>query len=337
MRPVTVIVLNWNGKALLQRCLDALYRQTYAPVDIWVVDNGSTDGSADWVRAHASRVTLWALPENLGFCRAYNLALRHVTTPYVALLNNDAFPSPLWLEALVQALEDHPRAWSAASKMVFHEDPQRIDRAGDAYGLEGAGWMRGRHAPASHFDRKAWVFGACAGAALYRTSVMRDLGYFDEDFFILHEDVDLSFRAQLRGYGCVFVPEALVCHHGSASVGRESAGAVYYGQRNVEWVYVKNMPTPLLAVTWPLHFLYIVGAGLYFCSRGRCLEFIKAKRDAYATMHRLLEKRKRLQRQRKISTRELLRVLDFGPLLHRVHSKVGRSSAPNHSPALGHL
>lgn len=322
MDGVTVIVLNWNGKVLLQRCLEALRRQSYADFRAWVVDNGSTDGSVEWVRSQHPEVVVWALPNNQGFCRAYNEALRHVTTPYVALLNNDAFPSPGWLQALVEALDRHPSAWSAASKMVFDQDPGRIDRAGDVYALEGAGFMRGRNAPTSSYSREEWVFGACAGAALYRTSVMRELAFFDEDFFILHEDVDLNFRAQLRGYGCIYVPRALVYHRAGASVGRESASAVYYGHRNVEWVYLKNMPSALLAVTWPIHLLYIVGAALFFSSHGRFGEFMAAKKDAFRQLPRVLAKRREIQRYRKISTLQLFKLLDFGSMGARLRSKL---------------
>ncbi len=326
MQPVTVIVLNWNGKSMLERCLQALQRQTYPALDIWVVDNGSTDGSASWVRAHYPQVRVWALPDNQGFCQAYNQALSHVKTPYVALLNNDAFPDPGWLQALVEALERCPSAWSAASKMVFDEDPGRIDRAGDAYGLEGAGLMRGRGAPATCYCQEEWVFGACAGAALYRTSVMQEVGFFDEDFFILHEDVDLSFRALLRGYGCVFVPKALVYHRAGASVGHESGAAVYYGHRNVEWVYVKNMPSALLACTWPLHGLYILGAGLYFWRRGRWREFLAAKRDAFQHLPKMLAKRRAIQRRRKVSTWDVFKALNVSLMKARFRCKVFHGS-----------
>jgi GT2 family glycosyltransferase len=130
-------------------------------------------------------------------------------------------------ESLIGALESCPEAGFAASKMLYYDNPEIIDRAGDSYTRAGAG---------------EWIFGACAGAALYRTRMLRDTGIFDEDFFLLYEDVDLSFKAQLKGYKCLYVPEAIVHHKASSSIIYDSPTSVYYGHRNLEWVYIKNMP-----------------------------------------------------------------------------------------------
>ncbi|WP_448383454.1 glycosyltransferase family 2 protein [Desulfosoma sp.] len=321
MSQVTVIVLNWNGVEVLPLCLAGLRCQTYAHFTVWVIDNGSTDGSAVWVREHHPEVTVIAHGENRGFCRAYNEVLRLVATPYVALLNNDAVPDPEWLSCLVSALETDPGAWAAASKMVFWDFPEVIDRAGDAYTWEGAALMRGRGEKAWRYGKKERVFGACAGAALYRTSVFRELGFFDEDFFLLHEDVDVSFRARLWGYECVYVPEALVYHKAGYSVGRESATAVYYGHRNVEWVYLKNMPTALLCITWPFHLFYVTAAGMYFLCRGRGRWFLAAKRDALRHGKEVLRKRSAVQKRRVVSSLTILRSLSWDLLVTRLRSK----------------
>jgi len=321
MSQVTVLVLNWNGKEVLPLCLAALRCQTYTDFTVWVIDNGSTDGSAWWARKHHPEVTVIAHGENLGFCRAYNDALRNVSTPYVALLNNDAVPGAKWLRCLVDALEKDPRAWAAASKMVFWDLPDVIDRAGDAYTWEGAALMRGRGEKAWRYRKKERVFGACAGAALYRTSVFRELGFFDEDFFLLHEDVDVSFRARLRGYECIYVPEAIVYHKAGYTMGRESPTAVYYGHRNVEWAYVKNMPTPLLCLTWPFHLFYVLAAGIYFLFRGRGRWFLAAKRDALRHGKEVLLKRSAVQKRRVVSSLTILRSLSRDLLVTRLRSK----------------
>ncbi len=322
MSRVTIIVLNWNGKDVLPGCLEAIRRQTYTDFSVWVVDNGSTDGSDLWVRKHHPEVTVIAYEENRGFCKAYNDVLPHVTTPYVALMNNDVVAGPQWLQALVTTMDEDSQLWAAASKMLFDDAPHRIDRAGDAYTLEGAALMRGRGESASRFNRKEKVFGVCAGAALYRTAVFRELGYFDENFFILHEDVDISFRARLKGYECVYVPEAVVFHKGSHSLGRKSQTAVYYGQRNLEWVYLKNMPTPILCLSWPLHLLFVIAAGVYFLSEGHGRSFLAAKKDAFRNMKKIMQQRSALQKQRRVSSWSILRSLTIDLLHQRVRSKI---------------
>ena len=136
----------------------------------------------------------------------------------MAGLNNDAVPDTMWLKHLVEALDSYPEAGFAASKMFFYDDPETIDRAGDAYSRAGTGLLRGQGESASNYNKQEWIFGACAGAALYRTVMLNDIGLFDEDFFLLYEDVDLSFRAQLKGYRCLLVPDAVVYHKASSSI-----------------------------------------------------------------------------------------------------------------------
>jgi GT2 family glycosyltransferase len=255
-RKVSVVIVNWNGRELLAECLEALRRQAYREFSVILVDNGSEDGSAAFVSEHFPEVRIVALQENSGFAAANNVALGMVDTEFVALLNNDAVPDPLWLKSLVEALEQHPQAGFAPSKILLCRGRDRIDRAGDGYTKAGAALLRGRGSSAESHRVREWVFGACAAAALYRMQMLRDIGFFDEAFFILYEDVDLSFRAQLRGYRCLYVPEALVYHRSSSSIGHDSSSSVYYGHRNLEWVYIQNMPFRLLLRTIVPHLLY---------------------------------------------------------------------------------
>ncbi|MHB8773178.1 MAG: glycosyltransferase family 2 protein [Syntrophales bacterium] len=294
-RMVSVVIVNWNGRAFLPECLEALRRQVYRAFSVILVDNGSDDGSAAFVSAQYPEVRVLALPENKGFAAANNVALRMVETEFVALLNNDAVPDPVWLQSLVEALEDCPQAGLAASKMLLYDRRAMIDRAGDGYTRAGAALLRGRGLPAERHQVREWVFGACAAAALYRMVMLRDIGFFDEDFFLLYEDVDLSFRAQLKGYRCVYVPEALVYHRGSSSIGHDSPVSVYYGHRNLEWVYMQNMPFRLLLRTIVPHILYDIAACSYFVACGRGKDFFRAKRDALRGLKRAMKKRRRIQ------------------------------------------
>lgn len=310
MLQITVIIVNWNGKAYLMQCLDALRRQSVQEVAVMVVDNGSTDGSLDAVRQQFPEATVIALKKNLGFAAASNVAIRSVQTDYIALLNNDAIAHPLWLENLVMALELYPQAGFAASRMLYAHNHNIIDRAGDGYTTAGAGSLRGRGQPANAYDRPEWIFGACAGAALYRTSMFRDIGLFDEDFFLLYEDVDLSFRAQLKGYKCCYVPEAVVYHMASRSIGYDSPISVYYGHRNLEWVYFQNMPFSLIVRTIVGHLAYNVAAFAYFAIKGYAEIYLRAKQDSFNLSKTVTDKRRKIQMDRRVKDSYIWNLLE---------------------------
>lgn len=253
---VKVIIVNWNRKKFLPRVLDALKLQTFKRFSTLIVDNGSTDGSLDLISVRFLEVDILSLETNIGFSAANNLAIKKVPQEYIALLNNDAVPHPGWLRSLVDTLRTHPEAGIAASKMLFFDFPGVIDRAGDAYTTSGTGLLRGRCKAAERFGSTEWVFGACAGAALFRTSLFQDVGLLDEDFFLIYEYVDLNFRAQLKGYKCLYVPEAGVYHKGGMTIGHNSSVSVYYGHRNLEWVYIRNMPGRSIRKTVFKHLVY---------------------------------------------------------------------------------
>jgi len=306
----SVIIVNWNGKKFLPECLESLRQQAYRHFSIILVDNGSSDGSIDFVIRNYPEVKTIALPKNVGFSVANNIAIKTVHTEYVALLNNDAVAHPLCLQTLIEALEEHPEAGFAASKMLFYDNPEIIDRTGDAYTSAGTGLLRGRGEPASSYNKQEWVFGACAGAALYRTQMLRDIGLFDEDFFLLYEDVDLSFRAQLKGDKCLYVPEAIVYHKASGSIVYDSPTSVYYSHRNLEWVYIQNMPARLILKTLFPHIIYDMAAFLFFTARGRSKDFIRAKWDALKGMKKALKKRKQIQKAMTVEVDYIWRLLE---------------------------
>jgi hypothetical protein len=323
---ITAVVVNWNGGALLGECLASLRSQTRPPRTVIVVDNGSRDGSPQAAARTFPEARWIRLQENRGFAAANNLALARVQTPLTALLNNDAVAHPRWLEHLAAALEAHPAAGSAASRMLYRDRPAIIDRAGDGYSRAGAGVLRGRGLGAEAFAAAGWVFGACAGAALYRTAMLRELGGFDERFFLLYEDVDLSFRAQLAGFGCRYVPQALVYHGASRSIGYDSPRAVYYGHRNLEWVYCKNMPTRLLARSLAGHILYDAAALAYFAARGLAGPYLRAKRDALREMAAILRQRVAVQRCKRITDAQLWTLISPESWTARLTRRLARGS-----------
>jgi len=324
LKSVSVVIVNWNGKKFIAECLAGLRNQTHKDHSIIMVDNASQDGSLEYVQKHYPEVKPVALGKNLGFAAANNIAIKSMNTEYVALLNPDTVPDPCWLENLLKALENHPEAGMAASKMLLYDRPNIIDRAGDVYTTAATALLHGRGEPSENFNKMEWVFGACAGAALYRTRMLHDIGFFDEDFFLLYEDVDLSFRAQLMGYKCLYVPEAIVYHKASASIGYDSPISVYYSHRNLEWVYIKNMPGYLILKTICPHIIYNIASFFYFIAIGRMKEFLKAKWDALKGMKRSLKKRRWIQDHKKVNDEYIWNLLEKELFLHRLTRRLKR-------------
>lgn len=307
---VTVIIVNWNGKKFIQKCLEGLRNQTFHRFSTVIVDNGSRDGSSEFISRNFPEIKLINLSDNLGFCVANNIAINSVNAKYIALLNNDAIPHPYWLAHLMSAMESHPEVGLAASKILYYDRREIIDRAGDGYTRAGAGLLRGRGESAEKYDKKEMIFGASAGAAFYRLKMLRDIGLFDEDFFLLYEDVDLNFRAQLKGYECLYVPEAIVYHLVSRSIGYDSVTSVYYGHRNLEWAYIKNMPDSLIRKTFCGHVFYDFMSFLYFMFNGKGRVFLRAKWDAVRGLKKALKKRKLIQNSTKVHAEAIWKLMD---------------------------
>jgi GT2 family glycosyltransferase len=319
---VSVVIVNWNGKKFIADCLDGLNKQIFKDFLIILLDNASDDGSLELVHKNYPAVKTIALSENLGFAVANNIAIKSMDNKYVALLNPDTVPHPDWLENLLKAMESHPEAGLAASKMLLHDRPNIIDRAGDIYTTAATALLNGRGEPPDNFNKMEWVFGACAGAALYRKSMLDDIGLFDEDFFLLYEDVDLSFRAQLRGYKCLYIPDAVVYHKASGSIGNDTPISVYYSHRNLEWVYIHNMPSSLIAKTILPHMIYVIAAFFFFVLKGRSAEFIKAKWHALKGLKKALAKRRHIQKNRKVSDDYIWSLFEKERLLPRLTRRI---------------
>lgn len=213
MTHVTVIIVNWNGRELLRTCLTALRKQTFRESEIVLVDNGSHDGSCELVRTKFREVRLIRLERNMGFAEANNIGIRASDSRYIATLNNDTEASEQWLERLVQEAEKQERIGSCASKMVRYHDSRIIDSAGIEVLASGEVKDRGHGVrDCGEFDRIEEVFGACAGAALYRRDMLAEIGLFPTRYFASYEDVALAWRAAYAGWRCMYVPGAVVRH-----------------------------------------------------------------------------------------------------------------------------
>ena len=241
----SVVIPNWNGLHFLDTCLNSLREQAYPDIEVIVVDNNSADGSQAFIRSEFPEVRLIELSENRGFTGACNAGFEAATSEFVALLNNDTEVDRAWAAEIVNAFNEHPEVGIVASKMLLFDQRDRFHTAGDFFTTDGRAGNRGAwEINRGQYERAEYVFSACGGAAVYRQSMLDQIGTLDDDFFFLLEDVDLAWRAQLAGYKVWYAPTAIVYHHLSATGG--GATASYYDGRNGIWLIFKNMPDDLL-------------------------------------------------------------------------------------------
>ncbi len=292
---VSIIIPNWNGRRFLETCLPSLRCQTFGNFSVIVVDNGSTDGSAGWTRRVYPEMEVIELPENRGFGGAVNAGIRRSKSPLIFLLNNDTELDPKCLERLVDAASIWPDADSFAPKMLDFFDRSRLDGAGDGMFRGGAGYRMGTgESDDGRFDISMPVFGACAGAALYRRRFFERAGLFDADFFAYLEDVDLNLHACRLGLACRYVPLARVFHMGSMTSGsRLNSFVVRMTSRNLLQVIVKNYPVSILITRFPVIFLY-QGYWIGLCVfRGLGRACIQGVWEAVRKLPLLIRKRKK--------------------------------------------
>jgi GT2 family glycosyltransferase len=305
MPEISVIIVNWNGKHFLEDCLSALRRQTFRDFEIIFVDNGSQDGSANFVRTQFPEVKVLALEKNLGFTGGNIAGYEVATGKLIVLLNNDTEADPRWLEALSEGSRIHLEAGSFASKMMYFDMRDRIENCGFDVDIAATTVDLGRDqqdSPEWNLPRE--VFGACGGAVAYRRSMLDHIGFLDPDLFMIYEDVDLSFRAQLCGYACVYLPQAVVFHRYRSTLKTRPAMQVFYAQRNIDLVFLKNLPLGLMFRSAPLRLLYEFGSALYFMRLGAGSAFLRAKLDVLRNMPSVFSKRRAVQRLRVLSTTE---------------------------------
>jgi GT2 family glycosyltransferase len=308
---VTVVIPNWNGERFLRLCLGSLRDQSFRDFATILVDNGSVDGSRGFVEEHFPEVEVVSLGENRGTAAAFNAGIEASETQYVALLNNDTEQDPGWLEALVRAAEDHPESGLFASRLVDFHDRHVLDGAGDAMRLSGLPYRLGHgERDGVRFDTPGYVFGACAAAALYRRGMFDEVGLFDEDFVSYCEDGDVSFRAQLAGYRCFYVPGAVVYHMGSASTGgKRSPTATRLGSRNSFSLLVKNLPLSAVPHILPFFVAGQLARLITAAATGSLRAHLEGLAGAWRHLPLMLEKRAEIQKRKKLSDAEVRRLL----------------------------
>ncbi len=321
---VSVVVVNHNRAELLRECLASLLRQSYCPVEILVVDNGSEDHSDAVVASFPKGlVRLKRLDRNLGFAAGSNIGIRESKGEMVALLNNDAVAGSCWIEKLVEAMQSSVQIGMCASKVLFSET-NVIDKVGHLMYPDGQNRGRGTgEEDRGQYDRQVEVFFPDGCAALYRRQLLNDVEGFDDSFFAYGDDADLGIRARWMGWECLYVPEAVVHHHHSATSGPYSREKAYWVERNRFWLAVKNFPLPLLLLSpiltmnrWAWNLLAAaVGRGPAGNFRRETslaallVEVLRSQRDGFRSLGRMFRKRRNIMASRRISSLEFYRLL----------------------------
>lgn len=308
---VSIIIPNWNGAHHLATCLDALRIQSYARMEVLLVDNASTDDSLELLRRDYPEIRIVALDSNYGFGAGCNAGMRASQGDIVILLNNDTEADPQFVASIVDAFKRHPQAGMVASKVLLFDRRDTFHTTGDFYRLDGIPGNRGVwQKDEGQYDEEEYVFGACGVSAAYRRTMLDQIGLFDEDFFFSCEDIDLAWRAQLAAWQCVYTPHAVVYHKLKATGAGTTAS--YYDGRYFIHLIAKNYPLEL----WRKHRRAILQAQWNIARDAlrawRGAEARARLRGQIVGLLRLpasLWKRRVVQKTRRVSDEDLLQIL----------------------------
>ena len=330
---ISVIVVNWNRRELLEKCLDSLAQQSYPRFEVMVIDNGSSDGSADLVRTMAQGfpVPLRVIvnSNNRGFCAANNQGFAETEGSLIALLNNDAEADPNWLAEMEEVSRKTEDTGMVASKVLVWEDPARIDKIGHLIYPDGQNRGRGTgQIDQGQFDRVQETLWPDGCAALYRRAMLDEVGGFDEEFFAYADDAELGLRGRIAGWMCWTAPKAVVRHHRGATLGLDSARRLTLIERNRVLLAVKLFPWNLLWANGA-YYLIRVGAGLWSALRNRgelrrytgtkgklnaATALLRGTVSAIPMIPSMLRKRRAFQPKHRLSPEQIRKLL----LRHRI-------------------
>lgn len=321
---ISVIIVNLNGERYIADCLTSLYAQTFRNFEVIVVDNGSTDGSLSIIKKDFSWVKIITLNENTGFARGNNIGFKASSSQYLATLNNDTIVSKDWLQALYESAEADRAVGMVASKILLGREGREIDSVGMLVYPDGMTRQRGRgQLDSGQFDGSDEVLFPSACAALYRSKMLEEIGFFDEDFFSYCEDSDLGLRGRLAGWKAVITPKAVVRHLYSQTGGVYSRFKAYHVERNRSWVLLKNLPVSyIIASPFYTAWRYIMQLYSLLSGKGSVARFaeesgkvglinpvIKAFWGAFIKIPVMFGKRKGIWKKRKIGRKEYRNLL----------------------------
>ncbi|MHA1834573.1 MAG: glycosyltransferase family 2 protein [Candidatus Baldrarchaeia archaeon] len=308
--PVTVLILNYNGKFHLKKCIDSVLETDYPNFEIVIVDNGSTDGSVDFIRKTYPNVKAIAFEKNFGFAEAYNRAIRKIKTEIIMLLNNDIIVDKNWLKELVKHVSD-TRVASATCKMKFLNNKEIINSAGGSCDIYGVAWARGNgEKDIGQYDQTCEVFYVSGATMMLKKSVWRDVGPFDSRYFMYAEELDWCWRARLKGYKILYVPKSVVFHkwHGTSS----KTPFIYLLERNWLCNLIKNYNTTTIVQLIPAYLLLKMLKFLWLAFKGARNEKLAVPKAILWNLKNLkgtLRRRAQIQATRKVPDEQIQKLM----------------------------
>lgn len=317
---VSIVIVNFNGRNFLSRCLSSVLKTNYPNFEVIIVDNGSTDGSAELVQRcfQYNNIRIIRNSRNLGFAEGNNIGARAAKGEYVVFLNNDTEVDAEWLKELVTVMESDEAIAAAQSKLLSF-DRKTIDSTGDFINFLGMGWMRGRgEEDKGQYDKIGEIFSARGAGMIVRKQILREIGCFDSDFFMICEDVDLGWRIRLNGYKVVFVPKSVVYHFGSGTRKKfeRAAESYYYNTRNGISMLIKNYDLKNLFISVTARVLAELALFLislpFPSKRSYNLSRISAMFWVLLNFRHVWEKRLKVQLMRKVSDKQIKRLMIKG-------------------------
>ncbi|MBN1257095.1 MAG: glycosyltransferase family 2 protein [Planctomycetes bacterium] len=320
MPGVSLIIPNRDGEEYLRDCLDAIAEQTLPPLEVIVVDDASVDSSIAMLEKEYPGIRLLKSGDGVaprGFAATVNTGIKASTGEYIALLNNDTKPEARWLEEMVTAMEQQPRAASCASRML-HKDGKNINAVGLIFNANGTcGALGDGELDDERFDKNCEVFGPSGGAALWRKSALDKIGLFDEDFFAYWEDADLSYRARAAGFISIYAPKARVLHLEGGCKTLQRYDKVRLRIRNGCWFAFCNLPLGTLfrrfyKIAWAMEYRYFFKYGLRPW-KVECRSFWKAIMEVELSPRVFFKKRKERREKQIVADLEITRWLGCNP------------------------
>lgn len=309
-KKVAVVILNWNGLGFLKQFIGNVVANTDPNLaDIVVADNGSTDGSIDFLKESYSSVKTILLDKNYGFTGGYNRSIAKIDNEYTVLLNSDVEVTPGWLNPLVDAMDANSTLGACMPKILAYHDNDSFEYAGASGGFIdrfGYPFCRGRilstvEKDAGQYNEPTNVFWASGASLMVRTSLYKELEGLDDDFFAHMEEIDFCWRLQHKGYSVMVIPQSTIFHVGGGTLPNNNPRKMYLNFRNSLLMLLKNLPKRNLFTTLFVRMVLDGAAGIAFLLKGNWGFFVavlKAHRDFYRMFGLFYRKRKQIGKHR---------------------------------------
>lgn len=323
---VSIIIVNWNGKNHLNKCLPSVFSQNYKDIEIILVDNSSTDGSVKWVEKHFPKVKVITNARNLGFCEANNIGYKDSKGGHILFLNNDVVVTPDFLVNLISAMKKDEKIGGVQSKILMMDDPKRLDSVGSY--LTGTGFLYHKgifEIDSREYSKTIYIYSAKGACMMFKRKLLEEIKVdgeiFDSRYFAYFEETDLCHRVYMAGYKVVFVPESVIYHKlGATSQKLKKPFIEYHSYKNRICSYVKNLGFTNILRILPFHLFLCEGISFIFLLRGKVEIFIAIQK---AFIWNLINLNSTLAKRSKIrqNIRKIEDKVFFGTILKNPGSK----------------